>query len=55
MQKQDIVCCKCGKFIFTEERGSDNEIRCVKGSYDNGYYSDDDKFYCLECAKKLRL
>lgn len=49
----DIYCCKCGKFILTEEKGNDNEIRCIKGSYDDGYYDGvEDWFYCRECAKK---
>lgn len=55
MERWDINCCKCGKYILTEERGSDNEIRCVNGSYENGYYTDDDKFYCKECAENLGL
>ncbi len=56
MQLQDISCSKCGKFILTEQRGSDNKIRCVKGSYEDGYYDGEkDVFYCLECAKELGL
>ncbi len=55
MTEQDIKCCQCGKFILTEQRTDDNKIRCVNGSYNDGYYTDDDKFYCLECAKKLGL
>lgn len=51
MSYQDIKCCICGKFLITEQRTDDNKIRCVKGSYDNCYYSDEDKFYCLDCAK----
>lgn len=52
-ERWDITCCKCGKFILTEERGSDNEIRCVNGKYKNGYYDGaEDEFYCKECAKK---
>ena len=35
----DIYCCKCGKFILTEqyvtEDGYYNAIKCVKGSYDD--------------------
>mgnify|MGYP004618547181 CR=1 FL=1 len=41
MQIQDISCNQCGKFILAEQRGSDNEIRCIKGSYEDGYYDDD--------------
>lgn len=40
MEQWDITCCKCGKFILTEQRGDDNEIRCIKGSYENGVYND---------------
>lgn len=53
MEQWDIICDKCGKFILTEQRGSDNEIRCIKGCYEDGYYDgEQDVFYCLECAKK---
>lgn len=56
MQIQDILCNKCGKCILTEQCGFDNEIRCVKGSYEDGYYDgEQDVFYCLDCAKKLGL
>lgn len=50
MEQWDITCCKCGKFILTEQRGDDNEIRCIKGSYENGFYNDiKDEFFCNEC------
>lgn len=56
MKSQDIKCCKCGKFLFTEHRQENNEIKCIKGSYDNCFYhGEEDQFYCLECAKKLGL
>lgn len=48
MQKQDICCKKCGKFILTEQKDDQNRIRCVAGSYDEIL----DEFFCLECAKK---
>lgn len=53
----DIYCCKCGKFILTEqyvtEDGCYNAIKCVKGSYDDGYYDGaEDRFYCKKCAEK---
>lgn len=53
--ENDINCCNCGKFILTERRGEDNKIRCIKGSYEDGFYTNEDKFYCLECARKLGL
>ena len=53
-EQWDIECCKCGKYILTEQRGSDNEIRCIRGSYDDGYYNGtEDQFYCKECAAKM--
>lgn len=51
----DIYCCKCGKFILTEQHDekSYSGLRCIKGSYDDGYYDGiEDQFYCRECAKK---
>lgn len=55
-EQWDIECCKCGKYILTEQRGTDNEIRCIRGSYDYGYYNGaEDQFYCKECAEKFGL
>lgn len=52
LERQDINCKKCGKYILTEHRGQDGKIRCIKGSYQNGvYYGNEDAFYCNECAK----
>ena len=54
MEQWDIMCCKCGKFILTEQKqyGTGN-IKCVKGSYDDGFYDGiEDQFYCKECAEK---
>lgn len=49
----DIYCCKCGIFLFTEEKRDDDEIVCTNGNYGNGYYDGkEDQFYCLECAEK---
>lgn len=54
MEEQDIICCKCGKFILTEQRDKENKIHCINGSYENGFYDElEDEFYCLECAKQL--
>ena len=54
MERWDIHCVKCGKFILTEEKDSPaGNINCVAGSYEAGYYSGkEDVFYCVECAKK---
>ena len=38
MQKQDICCIKCRKFLLTEQKDDQNRIRCVAGSYENGFY-----------------
>lgn len=57
MEKWDINCVDCGKFILTEQKDPDTgDIKCVDGCYENGYYdSKEDVFYCLECAKKHGL
>ena len=53
MEQWNITCCKCGKFILTERRCADNEIRCTKGSYEDGFYNGiEDQFYCRKCRKK---
>ena len=38
MERWSIYCKKCGKFILTEEKDAHNEIHCVAGSYEDGYY-----------------
>lgn len=54
MEKWDINCEKCGKFILTEEKDIEGNIRCISGSYEHGYYNgQEDTFYCSECAKEL--
>lgn len=54
MERWDINCYDCGKYILTEEKeyvGAD--IKPVAGSHENGYYDEiADLFYCKECAKK---
>ena len=58
MKQWDINCCKCGKFILTEQKQDiTGDIKCIKGSYENGYYDGGgkDEFYCKECAQKLGL
>lgn len=57
MEQWNIVCCKCGKFILTEQRQSPGgNIKCIKGSYENGFYDGiKDEFYCKECADTLKL
>ena len=54
MEKWDITCCKCGKFILTEQRESfASDIKCVKGSYDDGFYDGiEDQFYCKGYTEK---
>ena len=53
----EIHCADCGKFILTEEKESAcGNIKCVVGSYANGYYYGlEDVFLCKECAKKRGL
>ena len=44
------------KFILTEEKDTRNEIHCVAGSYEDGYYlGAEDAFYCNDCASSLGL
>ena len=55
MDQWDIMCCKCGKFILTEQKQDvTGNIKCIRGSYDNGFYNGiEDRFYCRKCADKL--
>ncbi len=57
MERWDINCADCGKFILTEEKeNATGNIKCVAGSYENGYYDgNEDVFYCNACAKKRGL
>ncbi len=57
MKRCDINCADCGKFILTEEKEKvTGNIKCVAGSYEDGYYNGhEDVFYCNECAKKRGL
>lgn len=53
----EIHCSDCGKFILTEEQEDIcGDIKCIVGSYDNGYYyGKEDVFYCKDCAAKRGL
>lgn len=57
MERWDINCADCGKFILTEERQHiAGDIKCIAGSYENGFYDEkEDIFYCNNCARKLGL
>lgn len=56
MERWSIYCKKCGKFILAEEKDTRNEIHCVAGSYEDGYYlCAEDAFYCNDCASPLGL
>lgn len=56
MERWNICCKKCGKFILTEEKDTRNEIHCVAGSYEDGYYlGAEDAFYCNDCTSSLGL
>lgn len=54
MEQWDIKCCRCGKFILTEQKQDiTGHIKCVRDSYENGFYSGtEDKFYCTDVQKK---
>ena len=47
-EKWDINCVECGAFILTEERRCiGGDIKCVAGSYSNGFYDvEKDEFHC---------
>lgn len=53
----EIHCADCGNFILTEEQKElCGDIKCIAGSYDDGYYDGkDDVFYCKKCAVKRGL
>lgn len=53
----EIYCADCGKFILTEEQEYPcGDIKCIAGSYENGYYDGkEDVFYCKECSVKRGL
>lgn len=56
MERWSVYCKKCGKFILTEEKDTRNEIHCVAGSYEDGYYlGAEDAFYCNDCASSIGL
>ena len=57
MEKHDINCVDCGKFILTEEKERDiGDIKVTAGSYEDGCYEGlNDVFYCNECAAKRGL
>lgn len=39
MEKWDICCFDCGKFILTKQKDVETgNIKCVSDSYENGYY-----------------
>ena len=38
MEQWDIMCCKCGKFILTEQKEKmTGNIKCIKGNYKDGF------------------
>lgn len=53
----EIHCADYGKFILTEENEEPcGDIKCIAGSYDDGYYyGKEDVFYCKECSEKRGL
>lgn len=55
MEQWSINCCKCGAYILTEQKDGAGSIKCIRGSYRNGFYDGiRDVFYCNECSKKLK-
>lgn len=56
MEQWDICCEVCNKLIVREQRegeGIASDVKCIYGSYMNGYWDiHEDVFYCIDCAKK---
>lgn len=54
MEQWDIVCIKCGKHLFTEQRESTAaDIHRLNETNDEFYDEIKDEFYCTKCAKEL--
>ena len=54
MEQWDVVCKKCGKHLFTEQRESTaGNIHRPNETNDEFYDEIKAEFYCTECAKKL--
>lgn len=54
MEQWDIVCKRCGKHLFTEQRESTvGNIYRLNETNDEYYDEFKAEFYCTECAKEL--
>lgn len=56
MEQWDVVCKRCGKYLFTEQRESTaGNIHRLNETNDEFYDEIKAEFYCTECAKKTRI
>lgn len=54
MEQWDIVCKRCGKYLFTEQRESTaGNIHRLNETNDEFYDEIKAEFYCTKCAKEL--
>lgn len=54
MEKWDIVCMRCGKRLFSEQRESiAGDIQRTNETNDEYYDEFKDIFYCTQCAQKM--
>lgn len=54
MEKWDIVCMRCGKRLFSEQRESTaGDIQRTNETNDEYYDEFKDTFYCTQCAQKI--
>lgn len=52
MEQWDVVCKRCGKYLFTEQRESTaGNIHRLNETNDEFYDEIKAEFYCTECAK----
>lgn len=56
MERQDVICCNCGKFLFTEQKEAfAGNIHRLNKTNDEYYNPVKDEFYCTKCAKVIDL
>lgn len=54
MEQWDVVCKRCGKHLFTEQRESTaGNIHRLNETNDEFYDEIKTEFYCTKCAKEL--
>lgn len=54
MEQWDIVCIRCGKYLFSEQRASTaGDIHRLHETNDEFYDEIKAEFYCTKCARDL--